>query len=169
VQYLQLGPTRTMQRVRDDLCEERGKQSYRCGGHWSKAAQKWRWQERTRAWDIDQAQQYAAMERTTAVALHVRRLEILEEGLDMCMDLLRAARLDELTPKEARAMFPQTSRFLVKLLREERIECESWRDWDDKRTNEVIITADDLRAAQRELQRRLTEERALLPPPAEAT
>ena len=42
-----------MQRVRNNLCAEAGKTSYKCGGHWSRAAQTWRWRERARAWDLD--------------------------------------------------------------------------------------------------------------------
>jgi hypothetical protein len=153
-EYLRLGPTRTMQRVRDNLCQETGKTSYKCGGHWSVAAQKWRWQERARAWDIDQCQRYADERRTMEVALHMRRLEIYNEGIEMCLDTLRAANLAAMTQEQARAMFGQMSRFLIKLLREERIECESYRYLDDEAAA-VHLTADDLIAAQRALQQRM--------------
>jgi hypothetical protein len=147
-----------MQRVRDNLCQEAGKQSYKCGGHWSVAAQKWRWQERARSWDIDQCERYANERRTMAVALHLRRLKIYNEGIEMCIDTLRAANLGEMTQDEARSVFPQMSRFFIKLLREERIECDAFRDIDD-RPDSTPITADDLIAAQRELQRILAAER----------
>jgi hypothetical protein len=159
-EYLRLGPTRTMQRVRDRLCEEQGKVSYKCGGHWSRVAQEWRWQERARAWDIEQAQQYVAQERTTAIALHVRRLELYEDALEMCMEALRAAHLEEMTQEEARKVWPQMGRWLVKLLREERIECESFAKYDETPT--LTITADDLAQAQRVLEARLAEERGKL-------
>jgi hypothetical protein len=153
-EYLRLGPTRTMQRVRDNLCSEMGKDSYRCGGHWSRAAQKWRWRERARAWDMDQCQRYASERRTMEIALHMRRLEIYNEGIEMCLDTLRAANLAAMTQEQARAMFGQMSRFLIKLLREERIECETYRYLDDEKAD-VTITADDLIAAQRALQHRM--------------
>jgi hypothetical protein len=153
-EYLRLGPTRTMQRVRNNLCAEAGKTSYKCGGHWSRAAQKWRWRERARAWDADQCQRYASERRTMEIALHMRRLEIYNEGIEMCLDTLRAANLAAMTQEQARAMFGQMSRFLIKLLREERIECETYRYLDDEDAA-VHITADDLIAAQRALQHRM--------------
>jgi hypothetical protein len=153
-EYLRLGPTRTMQRVRDNLCEETGKTSYKCGGHWSVAAQKWRWQERARAWDVDQCRLYAAERRTLEIALHLRHLEIYNEGIELCLDTLRAANLGDMTQAEARAMFGQMSRFFIKLLHEERIECETFRYLDDEDTS-IHITADDLIAAQRALQHRM--------------
>ena len=153
-EYLSLGPTRTMQRVRDNLCRDTGKPSYKCGGHWSVAAQKWRWQERARAWDIDQVRLYTSERRTMEIALHLRRLEIYNEGIETCLDTLHAANLSDMTQAEARAMFGQMSRFFIKLLREERIECEAYSHLDEEDTS-VHITADDLIAAQRALQRRL--------------
>ena len=133
---------------RDNLCKEQGRSSYKCGGHWSKAACKWRWQERARAWDIDQVRLYTSERRTMEIALHLRRLEIYNEGIEMCLDTLRAANLSDMTQAEARAVFGQMSRFFIKLLREERIECEAYCHLDEEDTS-VHITADDLIAAQR--------------------
>ena len=143
-----------MQRVRNNLCAETGKTNYKCGGHWSRAAQTWRWRERARAWDADQCQRYASERRTMEIALHMRRLEIYNEGIEMCLDTLRAANLAAMTQEQARAMFGQMSRFFIKLLREERIECETYRYLDDEEAA-VHITADDLIAAQRALQHRM--------------
>jgi hypothetical protein len=154
-EYLRLGPTRTMQRVRNNLCAQTGKTDYKCGGHWSRAAQTWRWRERARAWDADQCQRYASERRTIEIALHLRRLEIYNEGMEMCLDVLRAANLADMTQDQARAMFGQMSRFLIKLLREERIECETYRYLDDEAVT-VDFTADDLIAAQRALQHHMT-------------
>jgi hypothetical protein len=151
-EYLKLGPTRTMQRVRDNLCEETGTESYKCGGHWSRAAQQWRWQERARSWDAEQAELYAGDMRQKLVALQLRRFEIYADVLEMCMDNMRAANFEDMNQEEARNAFPQMARLMLKLLREERLECEAL-DRPDKVG--AAITADDLIAAQRALEDKL--------------
>jgi hypothetical protein len=103
-------------------------------------------------WDSQQNELLAGDLRQKLVAPQLRRFEIYADVLEMCMDNMRAANLEDMNQDEAREAFPQMAKLMLKLLREERLECESL---DRPEKVGAAITADDLIAAQRALENKL--------------
>ena len=119
---------------------------------WSKHARQWRWRERARAWDMYQRELLAVSERNTRLALHERRVEVMEDYLEDVREVLDNAKITEADQQQARQWLPQMRQFLLGLLATERKEFERNDYAGDDPDNTRSITADDLRAAQRELE-----------------
>ena len=88
-------------------------------------------------------------ERNTRVALHSRRVERMEDYLDTVCEVLDAANMTAADEQLARAWLPQMRVFLRDLLVAERQEFERGDYERNDPDNSLVITADDLRAAQR--------------------
>ena len=157
--YLQLGPTRTHSGLRRSLALESGQPlpAAKVSQSWRTAAQRWRWTARARAWDIHQREQLGVSVRAVSLALHERRIEVIEETIEQVREVLDAARLAEADEEQARAWLPQMRLFLRDLLVAERQEFEHLMG--EKEQAGLAISADDLRAAQR----RLAQETAAQP------
>jgi hypothetical protein len=112
----------------------------------------WRWRERAQAWDAHQRVLLAVAERTSRAALKSRRLDVIGDYLDVVRGVLDSAELEEADKQQARQWLPQMRQFLLELLEAERQECEGPEYTRQDPHNDAPITADDLRAAQRELE-----------------
>ena len=87
---------------------------------------------------------------------------MIGENIDTAREMIRAADLENLSTEEARALFPEARRYLKDMIEADRkeydknlydVEAEAGSD-----AAPLQITADDLRAAQREWEKRETEE-----------
>ena len=109
----------------------------------------WYWRERANAWDVHQRELLALSERNLRLALRGRRIELIEDHLEIICDVLDTANLTGVDEQQARAWLPQMRVFLRDLLVAERQEFEHGDYERDDPANNLTITADDLRAAQR--------------------
>jgi hypothetical protein len=97
------------------------------------------------------------------LALRKRRVDVIEDYLEAVREVLDNTNTTEADEKQARAWLPQMRQFLLDLLVAERQEFERIDYEKNDPNNSLTITADDLRAAQRELESQMHG------PPAEAT
>ncbi len=107
--------------------------------------------QRAHAWDVHQRELLALSERNTRLALHSRRVERMEDYLDAVCEVLDAANMTDADEQLAREWLPQMRVFLRDLLVAERQEFERGDYEKDDPDSSLVITADDLRAAQRAL------------------
>jgi hypothetical protein len=147
--YLALGPTRSVSATARALAADPGRQKHWSDGRWSGIARQWFWRERAHAWDVHQRELLAFSERNRRLALRDRRIELIEDQLDVVCELLDTANLTAVDEQQARAWLPQMRVFLLDLLTAERKEFERGDYERDDPANHLTITADDLRAAQR--------------------
>jgi hypothetical protein len=148
--YLSLGPGRTVSSTVAGWNQTTGKAVVR-NPDWSRYSRIWRWRERAQAWDAHQRELLAVAERNSRAALKSRRLDVIGDYLDVVRSVLDCAEFEEADKQQARQWLPQMRQFLLDLLTAERQECEGPSYTKDDPFNAAPITADDLRAAQREL------------------
>jgi hypothetical protein len=147
--YLELGVMRTLRGAAPALRRQKDGEPLDYGGGWSRNSRRWRWRERARAWDVHQRDLLALSERNTRLALHNRRVERMEDYLDAVCEVLDTANMTAANEKLAREWLPQMRVFLRDLLVAERQEFERGDYERNDPDNSLVITADDLRAAQR--------------------
>jgi hypothetical protein len=160
--YLQLGPLRTH---REAYCQAQRAKNRQPGATtpqaWFVQPNRWCWRERAQAWDAYQRDLLALSERNTRAALRQRRVDVMEDTLEAIRTALGTADIASADQEQARAWLPQLRQFLRDMLVAERQEFERSDYGQDDPHNSVAITADDLRAAQREM-----EAQAKTPAPA---
>ena len=149
--YLELGPTRTLRSAVSTACEQNRNHAVTFPGRWSVVSRQWHWRQRANAWDVHQRELLAVSERNTRLALRGRRVERMEDYLEAICDVLDRANMGAVDEQQARAWLPQMRAFLRDLLVAERQEFESGDYEKEDAGNSLMITADDLRAAQRAL------------------
>jgi hypothetical protein len=148
--YLGLGPMRTVKAAIVAASTESGRSQSHCS-YWLRHSRIWRWRERAQAWDAHQRELLAVAERNSRAALKSRRLDVIGDYLDVVRSVLDSAELEDTDKQQARQWLPQMRQFLLELLEAERQECEGPEYTRQDPLNAAPITADDLRAAQREL------------------
>lgn len=146
--YLGLGPTRNFLAAYRKLP---GNSSKHGDGDWSARAAQWRWRERAHAWDVWQRELLALSERNLRAGLHYTRVGVTEETLDAIRAALDAADIAGADQQTAREWLPQLRVFLRDMLVVQRQEFEHDFTGDDPAAA-AALTADDLRAAQRQLE-----------------
>lgn len=153
--YLELGVTRTIIEAVNALAKDECRAPVGRRGLWYVHARQWYWRERAHAWDVYQRELLALSERNTRIALRSRRLARMEDYLDDICEVLDNAHMADANEQLAREWLPQMRVFLRDLLVAERQEFEHG-DYERNDPNcDLVITADDLRAAQRELEARM--------------
>jgi hypothetical protein len=150
--YLELGVTRTLGATAAAAGRQAQGEPLERNGHWSYHARRWYWRARAHAWDVHQRELLALSERNTRLALHSRRVERMEDYLDAVCEVLDAANMTAADEQLAREWLPQMRVFLRDLLVAERQEFERGDYERSDPDNNLVITADDLRAAQRALE-----------------
>jgi hypothetical protein len=103
---------------------------------------------------VHQRELLALRERNTRLALHSRRVERMEDYLDAVCEVLDTANMTAADEQLARDWLPQMRLFLRDLLVAERQEFERGDYEPNDSNSSLVITADDLRAAQRALEAR---------------
>ncbi len=164
--YLGLGPTRTLRATELEAGRQSRNEPFRKNSEWSRVMHRWRWRQRANAWDLEQRALLAISERNARVALHERRVERMEDHLDMVCEVLETANITAADEQQARAWLPQMRVFLRDLLVAERQEFERGDYERNDPENNLIITADDLRAAQRALEAQAEGQTADMTQPA---
>jgi hypothetical protein len=159
LKYLELGPNRSYQKCCNLVRGELGMQPYTVGGDWSIIARRWRWQDRAKAWDAEQHAIRTADERELRLEARRKRLEIEEEFIGIVRDAFATADIASVDQEQAREWLPQLRKFLCEMLVIQRQEFEG-RYAGEAALQAPTITADDLRQAQRELERQLADEQA---------
>ena len=168
--YLELGPARSL-REACRVANRKTREQVHCAyGSWCDQARRWEWRERATAWDIEQRELLAASERAAMLAMRARRVAVMEENLEAVREVLRNAHMEEADEKQARAWLPQMRVFLCDLLTAERQEYEKLTGGVNGGMVEGVptVTADDMRAAQREMERQDKERAATQAAAAEA-
>jgi hypothetical protein len=173
--YMELGVMRTMKMAAKVAGEKTRGRPLALTGDWTYVAQRWYWRERAHAWDVRQRDLLALSERNTRMALHQRRVARMEDQMDEVSAVLDAAHLTEADEEQARKWMPQMRVFLRDLLVAERKEFERGDYERDDPEATLEITAEDLRAAQRQLEEKtghtlseLVHNPELMPPPTRA-
>ena len=156
--YLDLGPARTLRAAAAVIGRQTRGEPFTRSGYWSYHARRWYWRARAHAWDVHQRDLMALSERNTRLALHSRRVERMEDYLDAVCEVLDAANMTAADEQLAREWLPQMRVFLRDLLVAERQEFERGDYERDDPDNSLVITADDLRAAQRVLEAQASAE-----------
>ncbi len=150
--YLELGPTRTVQEAFRKLDNAGEGTTKKPGQNWSWYSKQMRWRERAHAWDAHQRDLLALSERNLRLGLRRRRIEVMEDTLETIRAALESANIAEADQEVARAWLPQLRVFLRDMLVAERQEFEHGEYEQGDPAHAVAITADELRAAQRELE-----------------
>ena len=150
--YLELGVTRTVRAASTAAGRQARGVPLPMGGVWSDNSRRWRWRERAHAWDVFQRDLLALSERNSRLALHSRRVERMEDYLDAICEVLDTANITAADEQLAREWLPQMRAFLRDLLVAERQEFERGDYERNDPDSCLVITADDLRAAQRALE-----------------
>ncbi|MFN8466317.1 MAG: hypothetical protein U0X20_12240 [Caldilineaceae bacterium] len=154
--YLNMGPARSFMAAGKEIAKNT-KAGNPYNGFWTGITRQWRWRERARAWDIYQRDVLAISERNMRLALRSRRVELIEDYLDSVCGVLDNAKMWDADEEQAREWLPQMRVFLRDLLTAERLEFERLDYERDEPTDGLVITADDLRAAQRQLETSATK------------
>jgi hypothetical protein len=162
--YLGLGPMRTFTAAREAAARQTGRAVFEYNGAWAERQRRYHWRERAHAWDVHQRELLALSERNTRLALHSRRVERMEDYLDAVSEVLDTANMTAADEQLAREWLPQMRVFLRDLLVAERQEFERGDYERSDPDNSLVITADDLRAAQRVLEAQASAEGRPLAP-----
>jgi hypothetical protein len=155
--FRDLGPGRSLAACSRTYCQQRNKPLHPTNVAWSEAARVWKWRERALAWDTHERNALTLVEANRKAAARERRSVVINEGMDIAREMIRAADLENLSVEEARALFPESRKYLKDMIEADR------KEWDknlydvEVEENQVLITADDLRAAQRELEKQEAE------------
>ena len=169
--YMELGPARTLAEAYANTLEKAGKGrkstrpdgKLRPSGGWNTASRKYRWRERTLAWDAEQRDLLALSERNLRMARREQRVAITDEYLELARAVLSNMHLLAANEHQARKWLPEIRGLLRDMLAAQRLEYDKleYMRGEKEEGVELQITADDLRAAQRALEERALEERAL--------
>lgn len=119
--YLQLGPTRSLERV-FQLVGGDAADGKRPGQAWYRAARDYKWAERAAAWDAAERVRLRAEDEDRRLDAREQRLQIIREMMVRVTAVLGTAELDALTREQALAILPQLRLFFRDLLHEERTE-----------------------------------------------
>ncbi len=150
--YLELGPARTLTEAFALVNKQEDKPAHCPNGRWTLAQRQWQWRARAQAWDIEQRDLLALSERNRRLAMREQRVAITEENLEVVRGVLRNMHLLEADEHEARKWLLEMRGFLRDMLWAQRLEFERVAYDKDEADDELRITADDLRAAQRALE-----------------
>lgn len=165
--YLALGPLRTYRAAYKQVTGARGgKVQVHTPQTWYTHPNQWGWRERANAWDVYQRNLLALSERDLRVALRQRRVNTVEDTLETIRSALDTADIAAADQDLARQWLPQLRVFLRDMLVVERQEFEKLDYEKDDVNNALAITADDLRAAQREMEKQAPVYGPPVPAPA---
>ncbi len=161
--FRDMGPGRSLTGCVQIYYARRHKPAHPVNVTWCENARVWKWRERALAWDQYQRDLMTLVEANRKAAARERRTAVINENIDTAREMIRAADLENLSKEEARALFPEARRYLKDMIEADRKEYDkNLYDVDAEAggAEPLRITADDLRAAQREWEKREAEEAA---------
>ncbi len=120
------------------------------GEYWSKIARRWEWAARAEAGDQAQRERLRAMDEDRRFDARERRLQMIDRLLDTVFNVLLRADMEALASDEVRAGLPTFCMLFKDLLSAQRADL-GLPTATKAGVESVRFTADDLLAAQREL------------------
>lgn len=159
--YLLMGPTRT---VTAAYCDEFARRhpgktcKPRSATNWRVLSARWHWRARAEAWDKEQLTLAGVAIRNKLVALQAQRLDMTAELINQARTVLQHAHLEEADETQSRALIGEMRLLVRDMAALQQRESALLPEDAEKELAALTITADDLRAAQRELERREAEE-----------
>lgn len=159
--FRDMGPARSLSGAVRIYYRKRNKPAHPANETWCENARVWKWRERALAWDQYQRDLMTLVEANRKAAARERRTAVIGENIDTAREMIRAADLENLSTEEARALFPEARRYLKDMIEADRKEYDkNLYDVEVEAPSDAAplqITADDLRAAQREFDKREAE------------
>lgn len=159
--FLLLGPTRSVveaYRAEYGRKHEGAATPKEAASNWKTMAARWRWNDRAEAWDREQLALAGVAIRNKLVALQAHRLDLSTALLDQAFTVMMNAHLETADETQARAWHNEMRMIVRDMVALQQREYALLPKEAEKPLNSVVITADDLRAAQRELERQQAEE-----------
>ena len=169
--YLLMGPTRT---VAAAYCDEFARRhpgktcKPRSATNWRVLSARWSWRARAEAWDKEQLTLAGVAIRNKLVALQAQRLDMTAELISQARAVLQNAHLETANEAESRALIGEMRMLVRDMAALQQRESALLPEEAEKELAALTITADDLRAAQREYERRQAEADAKLDAKADA-
>ncbi len=154
--FLLMGPTRSaVEAYRTEFGRKHAGAANpkEAASNWKRMAARWRWHERAEAWDQEQLALAGAAIRNKLVALQAHRLDVSTALLDQAFTVMINAHLEAADETQARAWYNEMRMIVRDMAALQQREYALLPKEAEKPLNSVVITADDLRAAQRELER----------------
>ncbi len=161
--YLLMGPTRSLQAAyREEYARKHGGATTKkeTASNWKTMASRWQWSQRAKAWDQEQLAMAGVALRNKMLALQEQRLDVTAELINRARTVLNNAHLEEADQAEARAMIAEMRMTVRDMAAVQQREYTLLPEDEDNPLHSAPITADDLRAAQREMERQDAEARA---------
>lgn len=148
--YRLLGPHRSIRAAYRQRRAQDGLGGAQAGSAWFSAARKWSWQERAEAWDKVERERLRVEERERRKQAHEQRAEMIDVLLKVVFQTMRRAKLEGIETEQARQLLPTIRMLFRDLLTAQRAELGA-ADEPAEGEDQVVFTADELLAAQREL------------------
>ncbi|MFN8469186.1 MAG: hypothetical protein U0X20_26760 [Caldilineaceae bacterium] len=161
--YLLMGPTRTVAAAYCDEFARRhpGKTCLpRSATNWRVISSRWHWPARAEAWDKEQLTLAGVAIRNKLVALQAQRLDMTAELINQARTVLQNAHLEDADETQSRALIGEMRMLVRDMAALQQRESTLLPEDAEKELAALTITADDLRAAQREFERRQEEANA---------
>lgn len=158
--YLLMGPSRTVAMAYCDEYARRhpGKTCRpQSATNWRVISSRWSWVRRAEAWDKEQLTLASVAIRNKLVALQAQRLDLTAELMHQARMVLQKAHLEDADETQARSLVGEMRMLVRDMAALQQRESALLPEDGEKELNRLVITADDLRAAQRELERREAE------------
>ena len=158
--YLLMGPTRT---VAAAYCDEFARRhpgktcKPRSATNWRVLSARWSWRARAEAWDKEQLTLASVAIRNKLVALQAQRLDMTSELINQARAVLQNAHLETANEAESRALIGEMRLLVRDMAALQQRESALLPEDAEKELAALTITADDLRAAHREYERRQAE------------
>ena len=150
--YRNLGTRRTIDECYRCVAQVEGLRASRPGSLWYETAKHWNWSARAEAWDAAERERLRTIEADRRFDAREQRLSMIDQLLMAIFNVLVVANLAKLTQDEARSWVPTLRVMFKDLVTAQRAEL----GLPDTRTieGETVqpFTADDLAAAEKELQ-----------------
>ena len=158
--YRSLGSTRTLESAFNAAKRSERFSAARPGAAWHDAARRYQWRERAESWDEAERVKLRSAEQTRRFDAREQRIGVTRKLLDAALRVIEIAELPALEISEARDLLPTIRMLLRDALTIQRQEFGAPTTDIDGKPALPAFTADDLIAAQRQLDLRMATDRS---------
>ena len=160
--FRQLGPGRSVSKAYHRCKQEQGLRSATANSLWYQTSRDWDWRERAEAWDRAQREKLRVEEEERRVQARQQRADMIDVLLGAVFHAMRRADLECLDSEEARKWLPTLRMMFKDLINAQRVELGvPAAAAADEAQGVVPFTADELLAAQRELEEWIARDAAI--------